>query len=186
MVFNDPDFAAKAVDAIGLYLNPRLHAVMFCMDGKTTIQALDCINRMLPRSPGRAERHDFEYERNSTPSLFATLNMATGEVLGKTAPRYISTRFGALLTETVPARPDRKAIHVIRGNVSSHKTDAAQALRPTTGLLKRLNPCNHRICHREHQIQHFLNLGNRRVRYIQQVLVVDHEALGNKKRTRIL
>jgi hypothetical protein len=66
MVFNDPDFAAKAFDAIGLSLNPRLHAVVFCMDGKTTIQALDCINRMLPRSPGRAERHDFEYERNST------------------------------------------------------------------------------------------------------------------------
>ena len=59
------------------------------------IQALDRKDRMLPLSPGRAESHGFEYKRNGTLSLFAALNTATGEVLGKTAPRHTSEQFVA-------------------------------------------------------------------------------------------
>jgi transposase len=126
MVSNDPDFEAKAADVIGPYLNPPLHAAVFCVDEKTAIQALDRKDRMLPLSPGRAESHGFEYKRNGTLSLFAALNVAAGEVLGKTAPRHTSAQFVAFLTEVVSAQPARKEIHVICDNVSSHKTDAVQ------------------------------------------------------------
>ena len=74
MISNDPDFETKAADVIGLYLNPPAHAVVFCVDEKTAIQALDRKDRMLPLSPGRAESHGFEYKRNGTLSLFAALN----------------------------------------------------------------------------------------------------------------
>jgi len=82
---------------------------------------------MLPLSPGRAESHSFEYKRNGTLSLFAALNVAAGEVLGKTAPRHTSAQFVAFLTEVVSAQSARKEIHVICDNVSSHKADVVQA-----------------------------------------------------------
>ena len=126
MVSNDPDFETKAADVIGLYLNPPAHAVVFCVDEKTAIQALDRKDRMLPLSPGRAESHGFEYKRNGTLSLFAALNTATGEVLGKTAPRHTSEQFVAFLTDIVSSQPERQEIHVICDNVSSHKTDRVQ------------------------------------------------------------
>lgn len=123
MVSNDPDFETKAADVIGLYLNPPAHAAVFCVDEKTAIQALDRKDRMLPLAPGRAESHGFEYKRNGTLSLFAALNTATGEVLGKTAPRHTSEQFVAFLNDIVASQPRGKAIHVICDNVSSHKTE---------------------------------------------------------------
>lgn len=127
MVSNDPDFETKAADVIGLYLNPPAHAAVFCVDEKTAIQALDRKDRMLPLSPGRAQSHGFEYKRNGTLSLFAALNTATGEVLGKCAERHTSAQFVAFLTELVSGQPQDREIHVICDNVSSHKTPAVQA-----------------------------------------------------------
>jgi transposase len=127
MVSNDPDFETKAADVIGLYLNPPAHAAVFCVDEKTAIQALDRKDRMLPLSPGRAESHGFEYKRNGTLSLFAALNTATGEVLGKTAARHTSEQFVAFLTDIVASQPQRREIHVICDNVSSHKTERVDA-----------------------------------------------------------
>jgi transposase len=127
MVSNDPDFETKAADVIGLYLNPPAHAAVFCVDEKTAIQALDRKDRMLPLSPGRAESHGFEYKRNGTLSLFAALNTATGEVLGKTAPRHTSEQFVAFLQEIVASQTRRRQIHVICDNVSSHKTELVEA-----------------------------------------------------------
>lgn len=127
MVSNDPEFETKAADVIGLYLNPPAHAAVFCVDEKTAIQALDRKDRQLPLSPGRAESHGFEYKRNGTLSLFAALNTATGEVLGKTTPRHTSAQFVAFLTDVVSTQPKGREIHVICDNVSSHKTDAVQA-----------------------------------------------------------
>ncbi|MGY2492741.1 IS630 family transposase [Cupriavidus sp. CP313] len=126
MISNDPDFETKAADVIGLYLNPPAHAVVFCVDEKTAIQALNRKDRMLPLSPGRAESHGFEYKRNGTLSLFAALNTATGEVLGKTAARHTSEQFVAFLTDIVAHQPDGQEIHVICDNVSSHKTSRVQ------------------------------------------------------------
>src|SRR5882672_9369251 len=93
MASNDPDFEKKAADIIGLYLNPPAHAAVFCVDEKTQIQALNRKDPVLPLSPGRAERHGFEYFRHGTLSLYAAFNTKTGEVLGKTADRHTSAEF---------------------------------------------------------------------------------------------
>src|SRR5713226_4654849 len=81
MASDDPDFEKKAADVIGLYLNPPQHAAVFYVDEKTAIQALDRLDPVLPLSPGRAERHGFEYYRHGTLSLYAALNTRTGTVL---------------------------------------------------------------------------------------------------------
>ena len=127
MVSNDPDFESKAADVIGLYLNPPAHAAVFCVDEKTATQALDRKDRMLPLSPGRAQSHGFEYKRNGTLSLFAALNTATGEVLGKTAARHTSEQFVIFLEDIVASQPWHRQIHVICDNVSSHKTELVEA-----------------------------------------------------------
>jgi hypothetical protein len=69
MVSDDPNFETKAADIIGLYLHPPAHAVVFCVDEKSAIQALDRLDPVLPLSPGRAESHGFEYFRHGTLSL---------------------------------------------------------------------------------------------------------------------
>jgi len=127
MASNDPEFEAKAADIIGLYLNPPAHAVVFCVDEKTAIQALDRKDPVLPLSPGRAERHGFEYYRHGTLSLYAAFNTQTGEVLGKTAQRHTSAEFVAFLTDIVAHQPRGKEIHVIADNLSAHKTKKVQA-----------------------------------------------------------
>ena len=83
-------FEKKAADIIGLYMNPPQHAAVFCVDEKTAIQALDRLDPVLPFSPGRVERHGFEYYRHGTFSLYAALDTATGHVHGKTAARHTS------------------------------------------------------------------------------------------------
>ncbi len=124
---NDPDFEAKAADVIGLYLNPPQHAVVFCVDEKTAIQALDRKGPVLPLSPGRAERHGFENFRHGTLSLYAAFNTKTGEVLGKTAARHTSAEFVAFLTDLVVHQRKGKQIHVIADNLSAHKTERVDA-----------------------------------------------------------
>lgn len=123
---NDPDFETKAADVIGLYLNPPAHAAVFSVDEKTAIQALDRKDPVLPLSPGRAERHGFEYKRHGTLSLYAAFNTKTGEVLGKTAPRHTSAEFVAFLTDIVVNQPKGKEIHVIADNLSAHKTQKVE------------------------------------------------------------
>jgi len=119
---NDPDFECKAADVIGLYLNPPQHAAVFSVDEKTAIQALDRKDPVLPLSPGRAERHGFEYFRHGTLSLYAAFNTKTGEVLGKTAARHTSAEFVAFLEDIVANQRTGKEIHVIVDNLSAHKT----------------------------------------------------------------
>lgn len=122
MASDDPDFEKKAADVIGLYLKPPLNAVVFCVDEKTAIQALDRLDPVLPLSPGRAERHGFEYFRHGTLSLYAALNTQTGEVTGKTAGRHTSAEFVAFLSELCSQQPKDREIHVIADNLSAHKT----------------------------------------------------------------
>jgi transposase len=119
---NDPDFEKKAADVIGLYLNPPQHAAVFCVDEKTAIQALDRLDPVLPLSPGRLERHGFEYYRHGTLSLYAALNTHTGKVLGQTVDRHSSAEFVAFLGAIVASQPRGKEIHVILDNLSAHKT----------------------------------------------------------------
>jgi transposase len=126
MTTNDPDFETKAAQIIGLYLNPPQHAAVFCVDEKTAIQALDRKDPVLPLSPGRAERHGFEYYRHGTLSLYAAFNTKTGEVLGKTAARHTSAEFVAFLTDIVVNQPRGKQIYVIADNLSAHKTQRVE------------------------------------------------------------
>jgi transposase len=122
MVSDDPEFETKAADIIGLYLNPPQHAAVFCVDEKTAIQALDRLDPVLPLSPGRVERHGFEYYRHGTLSLYAALDTATGRVHGKTAARHTSQDFITFLNEVVALCPPRQKIHIILDNLSAHKT----------------------------------------------------------------
>jgi transposase len=123
----DPDFETKATDIIGLYVAPPTNAVVFCVDEKTAIQALDRTDPVLPLSPGRAERHGFEYVRHGTLSLYAALDVATGRVEGKTAARHTSAEFLTFLDQVVASAPKRKALHFVVDNLSAHKTKAVQA-----------------------------------------------------------
>ena len=122
MASDDPQFEQKAAQIIGLYLNPPQHAAVFCVDEKSAIQALDRLDRRLPLSPGRAERHGFEYYRHGTLSLYAALNPQTGEVVGQTAPRHTSQEFVAFLGDVLASQPPGREIHIILDNLSAHKT----------------------------------------------------------------
>lgn len=122
----DPDFEQKAADVLGLYLNPPAHAVVFCVDEKTAIQALDRRDPVLPLSPGRAERHGFEYVRHGTLSLYAALEVGTGHVEGRTATRHTSAEFVAFLDHVVGTQSRRREIHLICDNLSAHKTHAVK------------------------------------------------------------
>ena len=126
MASNDPDFESKAADIIGLYLHPPQHAAVFCLDEKTAIQALDRLDPVLPLSPGRAERHGFEYYRHGTLSLYAALDVKTGKVEGKTARRHTSVEFIAFLTQLLSKTRWAKEIHIVLDNLSAHKTKAVE------------------------------------------------------------
>ncbi len=122
MASTDPDFETKAADIIGLYLNPPRHAAVFAFDEKSAIQALDRLQPVLPLSPGRAERHGFEYYRHGTLSLLAALDTRSGTVLGRTVPRHTSAVFVDFLAEVVASQPRGKEVYLILDNLSTHKT----------------------------------------------------------------
>jgi len=122
MQSDDPHFEAKAAQIIGLYLRPPAHAAVFCVDEKSAIQALDRLDPVLPLSPGRAERHGFEYCRHGTLSLFAALETRTGQVVGKTTSRHTSAEFVAFLGDLLAHQPAGRDIHIIADNLSAHKT----------------------------------------------------------------
>jgi transposase len=126
MASDDPEFEHKAADIIGLYLNPPHHAAVFCVDEKTAIQALDRLDPVLPLSPGRAERHGFEYYRHGTLSLYAALDVKTGRVEGKTAQRHTSAEFIDFLTDIVGKAKWAREIHIVLDNLSAHKTKAVE------------------------------------------------------------
>jgi transposase len=122
MASDDPDFETKAADVIGLYMDPPQHAAVFCVDEKTAVQALDRLDPRLPLSPGRAEKHGFEYFRHGTLSLYAALDVKTGKVHGKTAKRHTSEDFLAFLDEVLKLTPITHEVHIILDNLSAHKT----------------------------------------------------------------
>lgn len=124
MASNDPEFEAKAADIIALYMEPPQHAAVFCVDEKTAIQALDRLDPVLPLSPGRAERHGFEYYRHGTLSLYAALDVKTGRVQGKTARRHTSADFVQFLQDVVDKTRWAREIHIVLDNLSAHKTQA--------------------------------------------------------------
>ena len=89
----DPFFVEKVRDVVGLYLNPPERAIVLCVDEKSQVQALDRTQPLLPLLPGQAERHTHDYARHGTTSLFAALNVATGQVIGKCYRRHRQQEF---------------------------------------------------------------------------------------------
>ena len=130
MASNDPQFEQKAAAIIGLYLNPPQNGAVFCVDEKSAIQALDRLDRRLPLSPGRAERHGFEYYRHGTLSLYAALNPQTGQLMGQTAARHTSQEFVAFLEEIIATQPAEREVHVILDNFSAHRTPQVNQFLP--------------------------------------------------------
>jgi transposase len=117
----DPQLAEKVVDIVGLYLDPPQGALVLCVDEKTQIQALDRTQPTLPIKPGKAARMTHDYKRNGTTSLYAALEIATGEVTGECFPRHRHQEFLAFLNRLVRSYP-RVPLHVVLDNSSTHST----------------------------------------------------------------
>lgn len=120
-ISNDANFEEKLEDVVGLYLNPPENAVVFSVDEKSSIQALDRTQPGLPMKPGRAGTMTHDYKRHGTSTLFAALNVLTGEVIGECKKRHRHQEFLSFLKK-VEAQSDKdKALHVIVDNYSTHK-----------------------------------------------------------------
>jgi transposase len=120
---NDPFFIEKVRDIVGLYMSPPDKAVVLCVDEKSQIQALNRTQPLLPMRPGQVERRTHDYVRHGTTSLFAALDVATGEVIGRCHRRHRSTEFRKFLDvidQSVPADLD---VHLIVDNYGTHKTE---------------------------------------------------------------
>ncbi len=119
---NDPDFEAKLVDVVGLYMNPPEKAVVFSFDEKTQCQALDRTQPSLPMKRGRGQTMTHDYKRNGTTDLFAAMNIATGDVIYDTKPRHSAKEVLAFF-KFIDAHVERGLeVHVVLDNLSAHKT----------------------------------------------------------------
>ena len=122
-ISNDPDFAEKVIDVVGLYMNPPDNAVVLSVDEKTQIQALDRTQPMLQLRPGQVERRTHDYKRNGTTNLYAAFNILTGEVMGRVTKRHRAKEFLAFLRQIERANPKNLDLHIILDNSSTHKTE---------------------------------------------------------------
>jgi transposase len=122
----DPQFVAKVRDVVGLYLNPPERAVVLCVDEKSQIQALDRTAPILPMLPGTPERATHDYKRSGTSSLYAALDITTGEVIGSLHARHRAIEFKKFLQTIDRAVPAGLDVHVVLDNSSTHKTPAIQ------------------------------------------------------------
>lgn len=118
----DPLFVDKVRDIVGLYLNPPHKALVLCVDEKSQIQALDRSQPVLPMRPGQAERRTHDYIRHGTTSLFAALDVATGEVIGRLHRRHRAIEFRKFLDAIDDAVPSNLDVHMILDNYQTHKT----------------------------------------------------------------
>jgi transposase len=123
----DPQFVAKTRDIVGLYLDPPTKAIVLCVDEKSQIQALDRTQPILPLAPGIAERSTHDYERHGTTTLFAALDIATGEVIGQLHRRHRSTEFLKFLRTIEANVPPQLDVHLVMDNYGTHKTPTVRA-----------------------------------------------------------
>jgi transposase len=118
----DPLLIEKVRDIVGLYMNPPEHALVFCVDEKSQIQALDRTQPLLPVRPGQVERRTHDYKRHGTTSLFAALELKTSRVIGQLHRRHRSLEFRKFL-DTIEANvPAELDAHIILDNYGTHKT----------------------------------------------------------------
>ena len=120
-VSNDPDFEEKLCDVVGLYLNPPENAVVFCVDEKTSIQALDRTQPGLPLKKGRCGTMTHDYKRNGTSTLFAALDVAVGKVIGQCYQKHTHKEFLKFLKIVESQTDKEKELHLIVDNYATHK-----------------------------------------------------------------
>ncbi len=118
---NDPQFAEKVVDVVGLYLNPPEHALVICVDEKSQIQALDRTQPGLPIKKGRCGTMTHDYKRYGTTTLFAALNVADGHVFGSCMPRHRHQEWLTFLRQVDRETPKGLDLHLILDNYQTHK-----------------------------------------------------------------
>ena len=118
----DPLLIEKVRDIVGLYMDPPDHAVVFCVDEKSQIQALDRTQPMLPMRPGQLERRTHDYKRHGTTSLFAALELKTNRVIGQLHRRHRSQEFRRFLDAIEANVPAHLDVHIVMDNYGTHKT----------------------------------------------------------------
>jgi transposase len=118
----DPLFVEKVRDIVGLYMSPPDKALVLCVDEKSQIQALDRSQPLLPMRPGQAERRSHDYRRHGTTSLFAALDVRSGEVIGQCQPRHRSVEFRKFLDTIDASVPENLDVHLVLDNYGTHKT----------------------------------------------------------------
>lgn len=122
----DPQFVAKVRDVVGLYLNPPERAVVLCVDEKSQIQALDRTAPILPMLPGTPQRATHDYKRAGTSSLYAALDITSGQIIGSLHARHRAIEFKQFLQTIDREVPTDLDVHVILDNSSTHKTPAVR------------------------------------------------------------
>jgi transposase len=115
----DPAFEEKVIDVGGLYLDPPMDAVVLSIDEKTQVQSLDRTQPLLPMAFSKTEKRTHDYVRHRTTNLFAALNTATGEVMGRCFTRRRTKEFLKFMDQ-VAAAHDGREIHVVLDNLSKH------------------------------------------------------------------
>jgi DDE superfamily endonuclease len=122
----DPQLIEKVRDIVGLYMNPPEHAVVFCVDEKSQIQALDRAQPLLPMRPGQVERGTHDYERHGTTSLFAALELKTSHLIGQLHRHHRSQESRQFLDAIEAEVPAGLEVHLIADNYGTHKTAMIQ------------------------------------------------------------
>jgi len=129
-ISNDPNFAEKVVDIVGLYMNPPANAMVLSFDERTRIQALDRTQVQLPHlppRPGQVERRTHDDKRNGTASLYAAFELASGKIIGRVTERHRAKEFLEFMRQIERNTPKELNLHVILDNSSTHKTADAKA-----------------------------------------------------------
>jgi transposase len=116
----DPQYQAKMRSIVDLYVSPPAGAAVLSIDEKSGIQALSRSRPMVPATPGRAPRQDFEYKRNGTRCLFACFNIRTGQVLGRCTLQRAREDFFSFM-DLVAQRYRQSRVHVVLDNLNTHK-----------------------------------------------------------------
>lgn len=122
-ISTDPEFVEKVHDVAGIYLSPPQNALVLCVDEKSQIQALERSQPILPLRPGQPERHTTDYFRHGTTTLFAALNVATGEVYGQCHKRHSQNELLEFFRHLERETPGQLDLHVIMDNYATHKTE---------------------------------------------------------------
>lgn len=122
-ISKDPMFVEKVRDVVGLYMNPPEHAVVLCVDEKSQVQALNRTQPILPMAPGVPVRQSHDYERNGVTSLFAAMDIQTGQTIGACHRRHRHQEFLKFLARIDKSVPQELDVHIVMDNYGTHKVD---------------------------------------------------------------